>query len=84
MPVSLAHARMEILKTQEYRDACRTSEISGPPQYVEYWPFGLYLEDLGHDFSYFGGLGTPIEHVGEPLRCPIDCMWKLECSEASM
>ena len=27
------------------------------PKYVEYWPFGLYLEDLGHYFTYFGGLG---------------------------
>ena len=26
--------------------------IPGPP-----WPFGLYLGDFGHYFTYFGGLG---------------------------
>ena len=28
-----------------------------PPKYVESWPFGPYLGDLGHYSTYFGGLG---------------------------
>ena len=32
--------------------------IPGLPKYVEQWPFGLYLGDLGHYFAYFGGLGS--------------------------
>ena len=34
--------------------------LPGPPKYVEEWPFGLNLGDLGHYFTYFGGLGKPL------------------------
>ena len=32
--------------------------IPRPPKYVESWPFGLYLWDLGRYLTYFGGLGS--------------------------
>ena len=37
-----------------------TTPVPKPKKYVEQWPFGLYLGVLGHYFTYFGGLGTPL------------------------
>ena len=52
-------------------EGCGTG-LPGPPKYVKYWPFGLYLGVLGHYFTYFGGLG-----IGNRLVIRVARAWGL-------
>ena len=36
------------------------------------WPFGLFLNVLGHDFTYFVGLGTGHGFGNSPIAGPLD------------
>ena len=47
MPVSLAHARMEVLKTQEYRDACRNLRNIWTPAVCRILAFWAILGGFG-------------------------------------